>query len=334
MRTNSVITSVQIAVGIWAVALLAPSGKAADEIPAGDDPSLIAQGKALFQTKICFTCHQSDPAVPAPAGEALKATKFIGDFWGKEREVQISSDPQSPVFTDSGKTENVKLDEAYFMESVEKPNAKILKGSIPGMAPLPTTLEERKALAAYVKSLSKTDGSGTVVTEQPTPKETPKEAAPDPVQVAKGKKLFQAKACFTCHQIDPAVPSPAGGALKAPGFMGDFWGKPRQVLMGVGGSEATVTFDKAYFMESVEKPMVMIAKGSLPGMAPLPTTLEERENLAAYVQSLSKEGAEQPATTTSAVPKQYWPTILISIVVLLGLTWVGLKAGTKEVEVR
>ena len=95
-----------------------------------------------------------------------------------------------------------------------------------------------------------------------------------------------------------------------------------------------MTFDKAYFMESVEKPMVMIAKGSLPGMAPLPTTLEERENLAAYVQSLSKEGAEQPATTTSAVPKQYWPTILISIVVLLGLTWVGLKAGTKEVEVR
>ena len=33
--------------------------------------------------------------------------------------------------------------------------AKILKGAIPGMAPLPTTEEERKALAAYVKSLSK-----------------------------------------------------------------------------------------------------------------------------------------------------------------------------------
>ena len=119
------------------------------------DPKLVAQGKALFQGKICFTCHQTDPAVPAPAGLALKAPAFTGSFWGKEREVQINSDPDSPVFKDSGKVESVKMDEAYFMESVEKPNAKVVKGAIAGMAPLPTTLEERKALAAYVKSLSK-----------------------------------------------------------------------------------------------------------------------------------------------------------------------------------
>jgi len=124
-------------------------------LAAQDRSKLIARGKTLFQTKLCFLCHQTDPAVPAPAGLALKATKFIGDFWGKEREVQINSDPQSPVFKDSGKTQRVKLDEAYFMESVEKPNAKVVKGAIPGMAPLPTTPEERKALAAYVKSLSK-----------------------------------------------------------------------------------------------------------------------------------------------------------------------------------
>ncbi len=117
--------------------------------PAGEkpDPKLVAQGKTLFQTKICFTCHQTDPAVPAPAGLALKATKFTGDFWGKEREVHDGG-PTGPII-------KVKLDEAYFLESVEKPMAKILKGAIPGMAPLPTTEEERKALAAYVKSLSK-----------------------------------------------------------------------------------------------------------------------------------------------------------------------------------
>jgi caa(3)-type oxidase subunit IV len=111
------------------------------------DPKLVAQGKALFQSKICYTCHQTDPAVPAPAGLALKATKFIGDFWGKEREVHEGG-PTGPVV-------KVKMDEAYFMESVEKPNAKVVKGAIPGMAPLPTTLEERKALSAYVQSLSK-----------------------------------------------------------------------------------------------------------------------------------------------------------------------------------
>jgi len=123
--------------------------------PAEPDLKLIARGRTLFQTKICFTCHQTDPAVPVPAGLVLKSPAFIGDFWGKEREVQINSDPQSFVFKDSGKTQRVKLDEAYFLESVEKPMAKIVKGAIPGMAPLPTTLEERKALAAYVKSLSK-----------------------------------------------------------------------------------------------------------------------------------------------------------------------------------
>ena len=47
-----------------------------------DDKELIIKGKTLFLTKICFTCHQTDPAVPAPAGLALKAPKFVGDFWG------------------------------------------------------------------------------------------------------------------------------------------------------------------------------------------------------------------------------------------------------------
>jgi caa(3)-type oxidase subunit IV len=119
------------------------------------DPKLVAQGKILFQTKICFTCHQTDPAVPAPAGLALKAPPFTGSFWGKEREVQLDADPTTPAYDPGGKIVKVKLDEAYFMESVEKPFAKIFKGAIPGMAPLPTTPEERKALAAYVKSLSK-----------------------------------------------------------------------------------------------------------------------------------------------------------------------------------
>ena len=119
------------------------------------DDKLIAQGKVLFQTKICFTCHQTDPAVPAPVGLALKATRFIGDFWGKEREVELDADPKTLPFEPSGKFAKVKLDEGYFLESVEKPFAKIVKGAIPGMAPLPTTPEERQALLAYVQSLSK-----------------------------------------------------------------------------------------------------------------------------------------------------------------------------------
>ena len=114
--------------------------------PTQVDPSLIAAGKALFQTKICFTCYQVDPKIPSPAGSALKAPGFIGKFWGTEREVHVG--------VLGGPIEKITMNEAYFLESVEKPMAKILKGSIPGMAPLPTTLEERKALMAYVRSLS------------------------------------------------------------------------------------------------------------------------------------------------------------------------------------
>lgn len=108
--------------------------------------SEVEKGKALFQAKACFTCHQVDEKIPAPAGLALKAPKFLGKFWGTEREVNIGI---------GGPVKKVKLDEAYFMESVEKPMDKIVKGSIPGMAPIATTLEERKALVAYVKSLSR-----------------------------------------------------------------------------------------------------------------------------------------------------------------------------------
>ena len=106
----------------------------------------IAKGKTLFQSKICFTCHQTDPKVPSPAGAAMKAPAFIGVFWGQEREVHVGI---------GGPLKKVKMDEEYFIESVEKPFDKILKGALPGMAPLPTTPEERQALMEYVKSLSK-----------------------------------------------------------------------------------------------------------------------------------------------------------------------------------
>ena len=112
------------------------------------DPALIAKGKLLFQTKTCFTCHQVDPAIPAPAGLAIKAPAFIGDFWGKEREVHIGF--QGPI-------QKVVRDEAYFIESVMKPMAKVAKGALAPMVIAPGLVndEEVLALMAYVKSLSK-----------------------------------------------------------------------------------------------------------------------------------------------------------------------------------
>lgn len=112
------------------------------------DPALVAQGKTLFMTKTCFTCHQTDPAVPAPAGLAIKAPQFIGDFWGKEREVHIGF--QGPI-------EKTVLNEEYFIESVTQPLAKVSKGALAPMVLAPGLVndEEVLALMAYVKSLSK-----------------------------------------------------------------------------------------------------------------------------------------------------------------------------------
>jgi len=112
------------------------------------DPALIAKGKILFMTKTCFTCHQVDPAIPAPAGLALKAPQFIGDFWGKEREVHIGY---------LGPIKKVVMNEEYFIESVTDPMAKVLKGALAPMilAPGLVNNEEILALMAYVKFHSK-----------------------------------------------------------------------------------------------------------------------------------------------------------------------------------
>jgi len=113
------------------------------------DEKLITQGKTLFQTKICFTCHQVDPVVPAPAGMALKAPTFLGDFWGKEREVHKGL---------GGPIIKVKLDDEYFIESLKKPLDKVVKGALAPMPPPPPVTDaEIKALLVYVKSLSKAE---------------------------------------------------------------------------------------------------------------------------------------------------------------------------------
>jgi len=110
------------------------------------DATLVAKGKELFQTKICFTCHEVSGGPPALAGVAMKAPKFEGNFWGKERTVTLGF---------GGKDAKVKFDEAYFIESIRKPIDKVVKSATAPMPPPPAVNdEEMEALIAYVKSLS------------------------------------------------------------------------------------------------------------------------------------------------------------------------------------
>ncbi|MBO93761.1 MAG: hypothetical protein CMI32_02535 [Opitutales bacterium] len=110
--------------------------------------------------------------------------------------------------------------------------------------------------------------------------------------ISKGKELFQAKICYTCHQVDPAVPAPAGVALGAPQFTGDFWGKEREVHIGLGGPVEKVIFNEEYFIESVRLPMAKVAKGALAPMPPIvppPLTDQEINALMAYLRSFDKK---------------------------------------------
>ena len=116
----------------------------------------------------------------------------------------------------------------------------------------------------------------------------PTQAADNAELIAKGKALFQAKICFTCHQVDENVPAPAGIAMKAPKFTGDFWGKKRAITLGYGGKDAEVVFDEKYFIESIRKPMDKVAKEAAAPMPPPPAVNdEEMKALIAYVRALS-----------------------------------------------
>ncbi len=64
-------------------------------------------------------------------------------------------------------------------------------------------------------------------------------------------------------------------------------------------------------------------------MVPLGLEDAQVEAIIAYLKS-----TEQQASVPTSLPSQYVPTVLISLVVLIGLTLTGLLAGNKKVDVR
>jgi mono/diheme cytochrome c family protein len=118
-----------------------------------DDPDLIAKGKTLFATKTCFTCHDTkDYGATGVSGQALKAPKYTGKFWGTEKRVHLGVNPNLTVKPEMA---TVIFGPEYFYESVKTPMAKIAEGSSPGMVlGVPVNDEEIKALMAFVRSQS------------------------------------------------------------------------------------------------------------------------------------------------------------------------------------
>ncbi len=141
------------------------------------------------------------------------------------------------------------------------------------------------------------------------------QAAAAAASAQEGEKLFTEK-CTACHTI----------------------GKGK--LIGPDLSGVTTRREESWLKRQIKEPQRLIAEkdpivmellkesNNVP-MVPLGLNDSEVEAVIAYLKS-----TEQQASVATGLPSQYVPTVLISIVVLIGLTLTGLYAGNKKVDVR
>lgn len=130
-----------------------------------------------------------------------------------------------------------------------------------------------------------------------------------------GQKIFQ-RSCAACHTIGSGI------------------------LVGPDLADVTSRREESWLKRQIKEPDRLIAEkdpialqllqeaNNVP-MVPLGLSDAEVAAVIAYLKS-----TEQQAAVASGLPGKYMPTVLISIAVLIGLTLIGLRAGTKKVDVR
>jgi cytochrome c551/c552 len=130
-----------------------------------------------------------------------------------------------------------------------------------------------------------------------------------------GQEIFQSK-CTACHTIGK-------GKLVGPDLEG-----------------VTSRREEGWLKRQIKEPDRLLAENdpiatqllqeanNIP-MVPLGLSDAEVVAVIAYLKS-----TEQQAIVVTGLPSQYVPTVLISILVLIGLTLIGLRVGKKEVDVR
>jgi cytochrome c5 len=130
-----------------------------------------------------------------------------------------------------------------------------------------------------------------------------------------GKEIFESL-CAACHTIGK-------GKLVGPDLAGVTSRREESWL------HRQIKEPDALIAENDPIAMQLLQEADNVEMPPLDLSDEEVVAVIAYLKSTEQQGA-----VTTGRPSQYLPTVLISLVVLLGLTFMGLRAGSKKVDVR
>jgi mono/diheme cytochrome c family protein len=129
-----------------------------------------------------------------------------------------------------------------------------------------------------------------------------------------GQEIFQSK-CTACHTIGK-------GKLVGPDLAGVTSRREE------GWLKRQIKEPDRLLAENDPIAMQLLQEANNVPMVPLGLSDAEVVEVIAYLKS-----TEQQAIVAVGLPSQYIPTVLVSILVLIVLTFIGLRAGKKEVDV-
>ena len=167
------------------------------------------------------------------------------------------------------------VDEAYFIESVTDPNAKIVKG-YPAIMPAANLSEEAlAALIAFVKSLSEQPGPIPAESAVTTDGEPQASGPSENNLVEQGRLLAQQRGCIACHTTD-------GNRGVGPTWLG-LYGSTKELADG-----STVVADNDYLAKAINQPNIQVVKSFSAIMPAAGFTKTETDAVIAFIKSISQ----------------------------------------------
>ena len=130
-----------------------------------------------------------------------------------------------------------------------------------------------------------------------------------------GQQIFESR-CAACHTIGK-------GKLVGPDLAGVTSRREENWL------KRQIKEPDKLLAEKDPIAMQLLQEANNVAMVPLGLSDAEVVAVIAYLKS-----TEQQENVATGLPAQYMPTVLIGIAVLVGLTLIGLRAGSKKVDVR